>query len=366
MQRSASRSAKLLRGVILLAIALVLGFGGGRFAAQTLGELTGKPAHEEQAAPVSQDSAPQSEQASPSVWDQQSAPNYYLVTGPAQVIDAPAAGEVIYGDIDALGRATGVVANITFDLMEEGLARQRGDLSSLYPSGWGHNREVDIAMPDGTIYHGFLYNRSHLLAKSLGGDDELHNLVTGTRMQNVGANIEGTEGGMAYCEGLARDWLWSHRGETVVYRATPCYEGGDLVARSVMVDLLSSDGDLDCRVEVFNAARGFAINYATGEFEVTERAEDAAADIREQLSSRQAEVPQTQDGDQQAGEAAPVVPQGSPESEDGERMVIVTGSGKAYHHDETCSGLAQAKSMRWVTVSEAEEMGRHPCGICGG
>ena len=71
---------------------------------------------------------------------------------------------------------------------------------------------------------------------------------------------------MAYAEGLARDWLWDNRDGTVYYAATPVYEGDELVPRSVFVDVLSSDGELDLEVEVFNAAAGFEIDYATGEF----------------------------------------------------------------------------------------------------
>ena len=49
--------------------------------------------------------------------------------------------------------------------------------------------------------------------------------------------------------------------------ATPIYVGDELVCRSVMVDMLSSDGLLDLRIEVFNAAKGYSVNYADGSFE---------------------------------------------------------------------------------------------------
>ncbi len=298
-------------------------------------------------------------------WDEAESPNYYRVVGPAEVGDMPEAGTVWYGSLDGLGRTTGAVALVTYESMEAGRDRSRGNLSDVTPSGWGHNREVDIAMPDGSVYHGLLFNRSHLVAKSLGGDDEPHNLVMGTRTQNVGANVGGEDGGMAYAEGLARNWLYAHPDGTVYYAATPAYEGDEPVARSVIVDVRSSDGTVDQRVEVYNAARGFAIDYATGAFEVTEQAEEAARQIRGQLSANVQQVGE-REGESSAVEPNAVVAEGSPEAEDGERKVIVTGSGKAYHHDETCRGLANARSMRWVTVSEAEDMGRHPCGICGG
>lgn len=285
-----------------------------------------------------------------STWDEEESPNYYRVVGKAHVGTRPPEGIVVYGKLDALGRATGAVALVTYDSMEAGRERSRGDTSDLYPSGWGHNEEVDIALPDGTAYHGFLYNRSHLVAKSLGGDDELHNLICGTRTQNVGANIDGYDGGMAYCESLARLWLMRHKNGTVYYAAMPAYEGDELVARSVIVDIRSSDGSVDTRIEVYNAAKGFEIDYATGAFSITE---PVATEV-----SRQ--------GPTETTVTSEVIPEGTPESDNGERKVIVTGSGEAYHHDETCSGLENARSMEWVTVSEAEGMGRHPCAICGG
>jgi DNA-entry nuclease len=340
---------QVARSLVLVLLTLALGFGVGMLATRLYASWGSDQAAETGEGEGAGSDVPVATPAY-SAWDQDESPNYYRVLGKAHVGTRPPEGTVVYGRLDALGRATGAVALVTYDSMEAGRARSREDVSELYPSGWGHNQEVDIALPDGTVYHGFLYNRSHLVAKSLGGDDALHNLICGTRTQNVGANIEGYDGGMAYCESLARQWLVRHKEGTVYYAAMPAYEGDELVARSVIVDIRSSDGAVDVRIEVYNAAKGFEIDYATGAFEVTE----AIAPTR-----------QVQDASKPA-DGAEVVPSGSPESSEGERKVIVTGSGKAYHHDETCSGLANARSMEWVTVGEAEDMGRHPCSICGG
>lgn len=367
------RAARALRTVILVAAVLVVAFLAGTGAA-TLAERAGLWGAEAPAVEQPTDEAPDAtptdaaadSYVAPSVsstaWDEAESPNYYRVVGTAQVGEQPAAGTIAYGPLDQYGRATGVVAAVTYESMEAGRSRARGDLQDLEPSGWGHNDEVDMAMPDGTIYHGQFFNRSHLVAKSLGGDDGLHNLITGTRTQNVGANIDGSEGGMAYAEGLVRAWLARHHDGWVYYAVTPAYTGDELVARSVIVDVRSSDGELDQRVEVYNAARGFSIDYATGFFEVTEDAASVAADI----SARLGVAAPTSDSADDADDSNTVTLTGTSESEDGERKVIITGSGEAYHHDETCKGLENARSMEWVTVSEAEEMGRHPCGICGG
>ncbi|MBM6773993.1 DNA/RNA non-specific endonuclease [Olsenella profusa] len=249
------RARSPLALVFALAVTLTAGIGTG--ALPSLGSM-----------PTPATSVPASasfDEGVPGTWDAEAYPEYYRVLGPAVVSDEPAPGEARYEGLDDLGRTGAVTATVTYDMMEAGSDRERADISDIHPSGWGHNEEVDIPMPDGTSYHGYLFNRSHLLAKSLGGADAAENLVTGTRTQNVGDN-HGQDGGMAYAEGLAREWLRAHPDGTVYYRATPVYVGSELVPRSVVVDVRSSDGSLDQEVEVFNAATGFKIDYATGAF----------------------------------------------------------------------------------------------------
>lgn len=198
-------------------------------------------------------------------WDPEKYPEYYRIVGEASAIDGPAVGEVCYSGLDGLGRAGRCVVNATYGLMEEGRARDREDMSELKPSGWGHNRKVELLGSDGTASTQYLFNRSHLIAHSLGGEERIENLVCGTRCQNVGSG-KGHDGGMAFCEGLARDYLESHRDASLLYSAEPVYEGDELVCRSVIVDMRSTDGELNLEVEVYNAARGYSIDYATGEF----------------------------------------------------------------------------------------------------
>lgn len=227
----------------------------------------GPPASE--ATPAQDDTAEQDdtpEQDPPRAWDERTAPNYYEVTGPARIDWTLDPGTVEYAALDACGRAVRVRACVDAELAEAGSSRERKDVSDLYPSGWGNNREVSIECPNGSIYHGYFWNRSHLLAKSLGGDETIQNLVCGTRMQNVGANVNGTEGGMAYAETLARTYLQNHPHGFVNYSAAPVYYGDEPVCREVAVDVLSSDGSLDLHVVVYNAAKGYRINYETGDF----------------------------------------------------------------------------------------------------
>ena len=212
-----------------------------------------------------QDGSGEQDQAStPSytTWSEDESPNYVRLVGEAQVEEPLEPGEVVYSDLDAIGRTGQVRACITSEMMEEGKARERGEMPD--PSGWPEeNFEADIEMPDGHTYHGWFWNRSHLLAKSLGGDERRTNLVTATRTQNVGAN-DG-QGGMDMFETAIRSWLEAYPDVTVQYVATPVYEGDEPICRSVFVDVLSSDGALNERLEVYNAAKGYSIDYSTGE-----------------------------------------------------------------------------------------------------
>lgn len=73
-------------------------------------------------------------------------------------------------------------------------------------TGWpDDNPRVGIDLGSGDACNGYLFNRSHLIAKSLGGGDVPENMVTGTCTENVGRNQP--SGGMAYAETLARDWF---------------------------------------------------------------------------------------------------------------------------------------------------------------
>lgn len=252
--------------LLVLAICLVAGLVGFAFGVWVLPAIRGLGSS---GAEVAAAAAPSNAAEDLTEWDLASAPEYYRIVGPSRIDWSLKPGETEYGELDALGRATYARACVTPELMEAGIARERESLQAYEPSGWGHNAEVSIPLASGGAYNGYLWNRSHLLAKSLGGADDLRNLITGTRMQNVGSNAGGGgAGGMGYGEGLARTWLSENPAGRLYYAATPVYVGDELVCRSVMVDILSSDGELDLRVEVYNAAEGAEIDYETGAFEL--------------------------------------------------------------------------------------------------
>lgn len=195
-------------------------------------------------------------------WSETIAPNYYRVTSAADFEDVtlktkPGTYQTFSDD---LGRPTLVAANINQTMRASGTARERKYLPD--PLGWPRNAQVEIQFSDGTIYHGWLFNRSHLLAKSLGGPDTADNLVTGTRTQNVGNNDE--DGGMGHTETIARRHLDQNPDSTILYEVEPLYAGNEIIPRAVAVDIRSDDGAIDEHVITYNAAKGFDIDYATG------------------------------------------------------------------------------------------------------
>lgn len=198
-------------------------------------------------------------------WDSDEAPNYYLVTGKANFSAAgsmPSKGTIRYASPDSLNRSGTAVGVIDYRMMKSGSARERHMPETI--TGWPKpNPKVAIRMASGRTYHGYLFNKSHLIAKSLGGEDSARNMVTGTRTQNVGDN-DSTPGGMAYTETLARDWLNTHRTGTLDYMATPHYSGSELLPRTVSVDIRSSDRSIDQHVIVYNTAEGYDIDYMNG------------------------------------------------------------------------------------------------------
>lgn len=196
-------------------------------------------------------------------WNINAYPDYYTITGPADFTGAaiPTTGTIAYGTPDQLGRSTAAIGVITKQLRDSGSDRDRDMPDDI--TGWPNdNPKVSIDLGDGDTYHGYLFNRSHLIAKSLGGADTPENMITGTRTQNVGKNQPA--GGMAYTEELARDWLDNNPNGTITYMATPHYVGSELLPRTVTVDILSGDGTINQHVIVFNTANGYNIDYQNG------------------------------------------------------------------------------------------------------
>ena len=247
-----------------------------------------------------------------------------------------------YGELDALGRCTGAFACVGTDLMPEG---ERESIAEIRPTGW-HN--IKYAGIDGD----FLYNRCHLIAFGLTGENaNERNLITGTRYMNTVVMNDFEYETIAYI----------HRtGNHVMYRVTPVFQGNDLVASGVLIEALSAEdsgllpslfsglsafrkkylpgqtlpGICFC-IYIYNVQPGVTINYATGD--------STAAPLA---------------GTEQTGRS-------DPQPED-PSYVINIYSGKFHRPDCTSVEDIQPHNRRDFTGSREELIakGYAPCGIC--
>lgn len=197
-------------------------------------------------------------------------PDFYTVTGQAELNFNPAPSEYVYMPLDNLGRTTGSYARITAhdrELAKNDAHPEFAKNKPADPSGWGHNGKVEWTYPDtGKQSRGYFWNRSHLIADSLGGATVVNNWVTGTRAQNVGKNDQ--SGGMAFTEEQVRNFLDDPTNTNcdVYYSAIPNYRGDELVPRTVTVDVKTCDDSINERVVVDNVLPGYSINYANGDY----------------------------------------------------------------------------------------------------
>lgn len=194
--------------------------------------------------------------------------NYYVSVGKSSIKPKkfPKNGEIEYGGFDDLGRTTEVKGSLIYQNVENSRGNRLPFATdgSSDPSGWKKNEEkAEIISSNGSKYNGFFWNRSHLIANSLGGNAKRENVITGTRTQNVGE----IDGGMRYTEKKAQQWLETHKeGGVLYYQATPYYHKKELIPRYVIVSMKSSDGEIDEVVVVYNTANGYEINYSDGTF----------------------------------------------------------------------------------------------------
>ena len=161
---------------------------------------------------------------------------------------------IVLSELDFLGRCGVCEAS----LGENTLAGERDfDLSHVHPSGWEQAQYPDIIKDNS----GWIYNRSHLLMYAVSGitDDE-RNLVTGTEYMN-------TKGMLPYCEKATQNWL-IRKGGRILYRATPIFNGTELVCRGVHLeagDVASKGEKFHINVYCYNVEPGICIDYKTGE-----------------------------------------------------------------------------------------------------
>lgn len=156
-----------------------------------------------------------------------------------------------YAPLDSLGRCGAAFAMVS-DETRPAANEKRGSISYIHPTGWEQGRYPFINGES-------LYNRSHLIAWSLGAEnDNPRNLITGTTYMNQGT--------MQLVENRILGYI-RNTGNHALVRVTPWFEGDDLLARGVQYEAYSVEdqGRSVCVNEfMFNVQPGVLIDYATG------------------------------------------------------------------------------------------------------
>ena len=154
-----------------------------------------------------------------------------------------------YADLDALGRCGPAFAVLTKATMP---TEKRESIGDVRPSGWHTVRYDDL------IEDKYLYNRCHLIAYMLSGENaNPQNLITGTRYLNIS--------GMLPYEKRVADYI-ENGGGAVLYRVTPVFLGDDLVARGVDLEAEAlRDPEFSFHVFLYNVQPGVRIDYASGQ-----------------------------------------------------------------------------------------------------
>lgn len=181
-------------------------------------------------------------------------------------------GQIDYCPLDDLKRPVCAYGILTQDLREEAKTRGRQSIN-VDPVGWPKNSEVLIPATDiegSKDYFGWFWNRSHLMADSLGGDPIKENLVIGTRTQNVGSTMTDGEasGGMAFSERIARNYFNTSESANcpLYYAVSAQYQRQELIPRTTTVEMENCDKSISYLITIPNTANGWTIDYNNGTF----------------------------------------------------------------------------------------------------
>ena len=224
-----------------------------------------------------------------------------------------------FSELDSLGRCGVAFACIGTDSLP---TEERGAIGMIKPSGWHTVRYDDL------IKDKYLYNRCHLIAFELSGENaNPQNLITGTRYMNVE--------GMLPFENRVHDYV-ENSNNHVMYRVTPVFEGDNLVAHGVLMEGYSveDNGTGICfNVFCYNVQPCIEIDYADGTSWTSEQSDN-------QLET---------------------------ETQDSKVTYILNTHTKKFHYPD-CSSVNEMKekNKEAFTGSREEliEMGYLPCGIC--
>ena len=231
------------------------------------------------------------------------------------------------------------------------------------PSGWHTVKYPDL------IEDNYLYNRSHLIAYSLAGENANPlNLITGTRFLNQET--------MQIFELKVLDYVRDTRNH-VLYRVTPVFEGDNLLASGVQMEAWSveDEGKGICfNVYCYNVQPGIKIDYATGDSEVALE-QDAEVLKPEDTVTADTNKPSENAvaGENDAADSVNETSnqgnenQGGSDFESEERTYVLNTSSNKVHLPEcnSVNDMADHNKEEYVgTLTELKSKGYSPCGRC--
>ncbi len=249
-----------------------------------------------------------------------------------------------YSDLDDIGRCGAAFANVGPETMPQ---EERGPIGEVHPSGW------QVANYHDLIEGNYLYNRCHLIAFSLTGENANEkNLITGTRYLN-------TEG-MQPFELEVLEYVRAS-GNHVLYRVTPVFEEDNLVASGVEMEALSVEdrgAGICFHIYAYNVQPGVIIDYRTG---------DNKPDPDYDRQERDEESYQSAEG--KTGQRAILEnsTEGTSEADNQEGTYILNANTHKFHYP-SCDSVTDIKEKNKVisrkSREEIIEEGYQPCGRC--
>ncbi|MDO4615136.1 MAG: DNA/RNA non-specific endonuclease [Lachnospiraceae bacterium] len=265
-----------------------------------------------------------------------------------------------YSHTDRFDRCGSAYAVVGREIMP---TEERGEIGSVRPAGWHTIKYPETVIPD--LY---LYNRCHLIAYELTGENaNTENLITGTRYMNVS--------GMLPFENEVADYV-ERTDHHVLYRVTPVFKGSDLLARGVLMEARSvEDDDVSFCVFCYNVQPGITIDYRSGASTLNRDAEAEAAAAEEAWAAFEAkkadESAQDQsDTENDTGSDAETEESerisDEPAADEGQTYILNTNT-KKFHYPH-CGSVQQMKEKNKReyegTRDEVIAMGYSPCKNC--
>lgn len=256
-----------------------------------------------------------------------------------------------YSNLDNLGRCGVAFANVCKELMP---TEERGRIGDIRPSGWHTVKYPDL------IEDNYLYNRSHLIAYSLAGEnDNERNLITGTRYFNKET--------MQIFELKVLEYVRANDNH-VLYRVTPVFENDNLLATGVIMEAWSVEDEgrgICFNVFCYNVQPGIEIDYATGESKriETESADGTSAETRNVEATNDTSTEKTIERSTASDNAAT-----SDSDLYNTKMSFILNTHTKKIHMPGCRGVKQMADRNKLecesTINELIKQGYEPCKMC--